>query len=180
MALNHFEPYLMDNQNQEPAWLNDYDKFVEELMINFGLYNQVTDAELELEKMVMKDNHKATKFFVNFCQISALLDYNNKALHWKAYLTLPKRIKDELIHFDKSQNLDNLWDLLQKIDQHRWEHQSELSLETSAILNPNQKSNKMNKPNPTPTKMENQLCHLLHPNLVPQTKTMTSLNPVKT
>ena len=79
-------------------------------MINFGLYNQVADAKVELEQLVMKDNHKATKFFVNFYQISALLDYNNQALHRKAYHALPKRIKDELIHFDKSWNLDDLWD----------------------------------------------------------------------
>ena len=38
-ALNYFEPYLMDNADQEPTWCNDYDEFIEELMINFGLYN---------------------------------------------------------------------------------------------------------------------------------------------
>ena len=49
MALDYFEPYLTDNPDQEPAWLNDYDEFTEELMINFGLYNQVTDTEVGLE-----------------------------------------------------------------------------------------------------------------------------------
>ena len=87
-------------------------------MINFSLYDQVTDAKVELEQLVMKDNHKATKFFINFYHISALLDYNNQALHQKAYLALPENIKDELIHFNKPQNLDDLWDVLQTIDQH--------------------------------------------------------------
>ena len=95
-ALDYFEPYLMDNPDQEPTWLNNYDGFIEELMINFGLYNQVADAEVELEQLVMKDNHKATKFFINFYRISTLLDYNNQALHWKTYLTLLKQIKDNL------------------------------------------------------------------------------------
>ena len=27
-ALDYFEPYLTDNLDQEPAWLNDYDEFV--------------------------------------------------------------------------------------------------------------------------------------------------------
>ena len=121
MALNYFEPYLTDNPDQEPTWLSNYDEFVEELMINFGLYNQVANAKVELEQLVMKDNHKATKFFIDFYWISALLDYNNQALHQKAYLTLLKRIKDELIHFDKPWNLDNLRDLVQKIDQCYWE-----------------------------------------------------------
>ena len=60
----------------------------------------------------MKDNHKATKFFVDFYRISTLLDYNNQALHQKAYLTLLKRIKDKLIHFNKPRNLDDLRDLV--------------------------------------------------------------------
>ena len=29
----------MDNQDQEPTWLNNYDEFVEELMINFDPYD---------------------------------------------------------------------------------------------------------------------------------------------
>ena len=126
-ALNYLGPYLTCNLDQGHAWLNDYDKFVEELMINFGLYDQVADAEVELEQLVMKDNHKATKFFVDLYWISALLDYNNQALHLKAYLTLLERIKDKLIHFEKPQNLDDLWGLMQKIDQHYWECHSKLS-----------------------------------------------------
>ena len=115
-ALNYLEPYLIDNPDQEPTWLNNYDEFIEELMINFGPYSQVANAEVELKQLVMKANHKATKFFINFYWISALLDYNNQALHWKAYLSLLKRIKDKLIYFDKPQNMDDLWDLVQKID----------------------------------------------------------------
>ena len=87
--------------------------------------------------------------------ISALLDCNNQALHWKAYLALPKQIKNELIHFDKPQNLDNLQHLIQEIDQCHWEHQSELSQEMSAIPNLNQKPKKMSKLNPNSNWKEN-------------------------
>ena len=120
-ALGYFEPYPMDNLYQEPTWLNDHDEFIEELMSNFGPYDQVTDAKVELKQLVMKDNHKVTKFFVDFYQISTLLDYNNQPLHWKAYLAPPKSIKDELIHFNKPWNLNDLQDLMQKIDQCYWE-----------------------------------------------------------
>ena len=147
-ALDYFKPYLTDNPDQEPTRLNDYDEFVEELMINFGPYDQVANAEVELEQLVMKDNHKATKFFVDFYRISTLLDYNNQALHQKAYLTLPKRIKDELIHFDKPRNLDDHRDLVQKIDQCYWERRSEVSRETPTIPKPDQKSDKTSKLNP--------------------------------
>ena len=88
-------------------------------------------------------------------QISALLDYNNQALHRKAYLALPKRIKDELIHFDKPRNLDDLRDLVQKIDQRYWEHQSEVSRETLMNPKPDQKSDKMSKPNPNSNRKAN-------------------------
>ena len=124
-------------------------------MINFGPYNQVADAEVELKQLVMKDNHQATKFFIKFYQISALLDYNNQALHWKAYLTLLKRIKDELIHFDKPWNLDNPQDLIQKIDQHYRECQSEVSREMPTVLKPDQKSDKTSKPNPNSDRKAN-------------------------
>ena len=117
-------------------------------MINFSLYDQVTNAEVDLKQLIMKDNHKATKFFIDSYQISNLLDYNNQALHQKAYLTLPKRIKDELTHFDKPWNLDNLRDLVQKIDKHYWEHQSEVSKEMLTVLKPDKKSDKPSKLNP--------------------------------
>ena len=124
-------------------------------MINFGPYDQVADAEVELEQLVMKGNHKATKFFVDFNQISTLLDYNNQALHQKAYLALPKRIKDELIHFNKPRNLDNLWDLVQKIDQHYGECRSEVSREMPTTPKLKQKSDKTSKPNPNSNRKAN-------------------------
>ena len=37
-ALNYFEPYLADDPANKPAWLNDYELFVEELLINFSPY----------------------------------------------------------------------------------------------------------------------------------------------
>ena len=78
-ALDYFEPYLTDDPANEPTWLNDYELFVEELLINFGLYNMMANAEVELEQLIMKDNHKATKFFINFYQLTLLLQYNDKA-----------------------------------------------------------------------------------------------------
>jgi hypothetical protein len=66
----------------------------------------------------MKENNKATKFFVEFYCILSHLDYNNQALLRKAYLALPKQIKDEMVHFDKLTLLDALRYLVQKINQH--------------------------------------------------------------
>jgi hypothetical protein len=64
-ALDVFEPFLVDD-SVEPAWHTDFELLTEELYINFSPYDQQAEAEIELEQLVMKDSHKATKFFVEF------------------------------------------------------------------------------------------------------------------
>ena len=115
-ALDYFEPFL-DTPDDEPAWLEDYKLFVEELLINFSPYDALVDAEAELDMLIMKDNHKATRFFVDFFQLSALCDYNNRALLQKVYSTLPKRVKDKMTHFDLPSMLQELRDLVLRINQ---------------------------------------------------------------
>ena len=94
MDLDYFELFL-DTPDNEPAWLKDYKLFIEELLINFGPYDALADTEAELNALIMKDSHKATRFFINFFQLSMLCDYNDRALLRKAYSALPKRVKDE-------------------------------------------------------------------------------------
>ena len=127
-ALNYFEPFL-DTPDNEPAWLKDYELFVKELLINFGPYNALADAEAELDTLIMKDSHKAMRFFVNFFRLSMLCNYNNRALLRKAYSTLLKRVKDEMTHFDRPVMLQELRDLVLRIDQRYWEHKAELAHE---------------------------------------------------
>ena len=65
MALDYFEPFL-DTPDDKPAWLEDYVLFVKELLINVGPYDALADAKAELDALIMKDSHKATRFFVDF------------------------------------------------------------------------------------------------------------------
>ena len=83
-ALNYFELFL-DTPDNEPAWLKDYELFIEELLINFSPYDALADAEVELNALIMKDNHKATRFFIDFFQLSMLCNYNDRVLLQKAY-----------------------------------------------------------------------------------------------
>jgi hypothetical protein len=112
ITLYYVEPYLADDPANKPVWASDYSVFTEELYLNFGPYDQVADAEIELENMVMRDNHKATWFFVDFYRLASMLQYKDLALHCRAYLALPKRIKDEMVHFNKTHSLDDLRDLV--------------------------------------------------------------------
>jgi hypothetical protein len=114
-ALDYFEPYLVDDPADEPIWASDYLAFTEELYLYFGPYDQVADAELELKNMVMKDHHNATCFFVEFYRLASMLQYNDSALHRRAYLALPKRIKDEMVHFNKPQSLNDPETLSRKL-----------------------------------------------------------------
>jgi hypothetical protein len=48
-ALDYFEPYLVDDPADELLWVLDYTAFTEELYLYFSPYDQVADAEVELE-----------------------------------------------------------------------------------------------------------------------------------
>ena len=67
MALDYFEPGL--SAECEPMWFSDFPLFRSELETHFGPYDTFGDAEAELEQLVMKDNHKAVRFFVEFNRI---------------------------------------------------------------------------------------------------------------
>ena len=97
----------------------------------------------------MKDSHKAMRFFVNFFWLSMLCDYNNRALLWKAYSKLPKRVKDEMTHFDHPSTLQELRDLVLRIDQRYWERKAKLAHENSPTPQTDGKfGNKSLKPEP--------------------------------
>ena len=69
--------------------------FWSELQTHFGPYNAFGDAEAKLEQLVMKDNHKGVRFFVEFNWIVSRLgdEYGESALLHHTYLALPKRLK---------------------------------------------------------------------------------------
>src|SRR3979490_2286793 len=73
-ALDCFEPYLTGDPQTEPGWTANLDAFINELQINFGSWGEQAEAKLALEKLTMNDNHKATRFFVEFYRLSALVD----------------------------------------------------------------------------------------------------------
>ena len=133
----------------EPAWLKDYKLFVEELLINFSPYDTLADDEAELDALIMKDNHKATRFFIDFFRLSMLCDYNIRALLWKAYSVLLKRVKDEMTHFDHPSMLQELRDLVLRIDQRYWECKAKIVRKSGPAPQTNGKPrNKSPKPEP--------------------------------
>ena len=148
MALDYFEPFL-DTPDNKPAWLKDYELFVKELLINFSLYDALMDAKAELDVLIMKDNHKATRFFIDFFWLSMLCDYNDRALLQKVYSPLTKRVKDKMTHFDRLSMLQELRDLVLRINQRYWEHKAEVTHKSGPTPRTDRKfGNKSPKPEP--------------------------------
>ena len=56
-TLQYFEPAILGEIYPEPTWLSNWDDFRAELEMNFGPFNNAAQAEIELEKIVMKDHH---------------------------------------------------------------------------------------------------------------------------
>jgi hypothetical protein len=65
-ALQYFEPAILGEVTPKPVWLRDWDTFKDELQMNFGPYDNAAQAEIELEKIVMKENHKVAQYFIAF------------------------------------------------------------------------------------------------------------------
>ena len=59
-----------------------------------------------------------------------LHDYNDSVLLWKVYSALPKRVKDKMTHFDCPSMLQELGDLVLRINQRYWEHKAKLACES--------------------------------------------------
>ena len=58
-ALQYFEPAILGEVTPELVWLTDWDSFCDELKTNFSPFDNAAQAEIELEKIVMKKHHRA-------------------------------------------------------------------------------------------------------------------------
>ena len=146
--MDYFEPGL--SAEIEPAWLSHFPTFRSELQTHFGPYDPFGDAEAELEQLVMKDNHKAVRFFVEFNRIVPWLgdEYGDSALLRRTYLALPRWLKDEMIHHLKPNSLESLRELILRLNQRYWECRGEIAREPGT---PAKSENKPNKPKPSAT-----------------------------
>src|SRR6266481_4081256 len=124
-AMDCFEPYLHD-PDDPPPWLSNYDLFHEELESNFSSFDPEGEAEAELEVLWMPKNDHATKYFVEFNQLSSRIKWGEAALCREAYNGLAHCIKNEMVHHPKLTSLAELCKLVQAIDSWYWEHKVEI------------------------------------------------------
>ena len=125
-TMNWFEPGLLDIDNFEPEWYNNYSTFLQELRINFGPHDATGDAEAALAKLKMKDTARITQYIVEFNSIASQLDWNDGALRHHFYSGLPDRIKDDVSRFGKPPTLVGMRFAAQQADARYWERRTEI------------------------------------------------------
>ena len=118
MVLDWFKPkLLLGNPQFCPLWMDNYSKFTQELRANFSPHNPVGDAKHRLDNLSMLDNHKITKYIIEFnCHTSQVRGYGEGALQHHFYNGLPEWLKDEIAHVGKPHSLHDMWVLAQQID----------------------------------------------------------------
>src|SRR3979490_2289390 len=113
--------------------------------MNFGPFNNAAQAEIELEKIVMKDHHRAARYFIDFARASTRTQWNDAALAHAAYKGFPKCIKDSLLNFPRFKSLAELHNFTLEINSRYWERK-----EYENLANPTRGSNtSSNRSNPS-------------------------------
>jgi hypothetical protein len=122
-ALQWFEPGLSGELDEDPAWLEDWDLFVEELQTNFGPYDQTGDAESELVSLKMTSSQHITEYIVHFNSLAPHCDWGDATLHHQFYEGLPNRLKDKVSRGDdsKPRTLNLMQIKAQNVDARYWE-----------------------------------------------------------
>jgi Retrotransposon gag protein len=141
-ALQYFEPAILGEIIPEPIWLQDWDSFRVELETNFGPFDNAAQAEIELEKIIMKEHHKAARYFIEFARASTRTQWNDAALRHFAYRGLAKRIKDDLLHFPRYKSLAELRNFALEIDSRYWERKEYDSISTPSKTSHNTNANR--------------------------------------
>jgi hypothetical protein len=152
-ALKHFEPSILRRLNDD--WENDYDLFLEELETNFGPFDPIDDAEVGLDVLEMKENHRYIKFSIAFNHFAASVDWNESALRHSFYRALPDRIKHEMSLVDRPNTLKGLKALTRQIDARYWRRQEEIKRDNRQKSGPSGSSNDKSGNKPTSSKNTN-------------------------
>ncbi len=115
-ALDWFEPdILRPNPRNPPAWQYSYAAFLEELRTNFGPFDAIGDAEDALEHLRMRDGDRIMKYMVQFNQYASQVGYGDNSLCHAFYRGLCTRIKDDMAHHGKPNNLRDMRFLAQSL-----------------------------------------------------------------
>ena len=144
-ALEWFEPLILDGDDH-PV-LSNYKQFSSQLLENFGPYDAVREAEFELERLRMREDHKLTKYTISFNRWAAIVNWDEYALQRQFYKGLASRIKDEIARIERADTLRGLREQAHAIDSRYWARQLEISRDSVKAYTPNESNKKGQKDN---------------------------------
>ncbi|KAF5372100.1 hypothetical protein D9758_004920 [Tetrapyrgos nigripes] len=125
-ALEFFELEILNPDPEEPApWTLDFGIFVKELKDNFGVFDEVGDAEDQLEALFMKDSDQATKYCAKFQQLASQVAWDENSLRHFFRKGLAPQIKDALALVYEETNLPHLKSQVLRINSCYWRRQTE-------------------------------------------------------
>ncbi|KAF5347015.1 hypothetical protein D9756_010999 [Leucocoprinus leucothites] len=97
VALDWFEVSLtQEEQDVFHDWFDNWNAFVHELHMHFGIANPKGEAAKMLDTLCMKPGDKIATFNVEFLKHASQLGWNNKVLCHHYYKRLPNCIQDPL------------------------------------------------------------------------------------
>lgn len=122
-----YEPYFYNAPNPAPLFCSNWDEFKRELSSQFGNPHEERDAERELMKLKMAENHKVSRYVIDFNNLATRTAWDDGALRSHFYIGLPDRIKDQLASRPGGppRNLNDLRRSAQEYDALYWSRQSE-------------------------------------------------------
>ena len=116
-ARDYFAPDLAYTALRPPAWVHDYQRFVHELVGNFGVYDEIGKAEQALNSLTMSSSEEITRYIVEFNRHAVTIGWGDAALRYRFYQGLPSRLKDDLARETRPDNLIALKDRARELDQ---------------------------------------------------------------
>ena len=138
-ALDWFEPVIMGEVDNIPAWVNDYDTFIQELSDHFGPYNFCGDAKTALSNLAMRDSQRITRYIVKFNKLATHTNWNEPALRDKFFCGLPLHLHTNLLKSGKPKSLSKMCLKSQSYDQAYWVTKDEVAKSSLSTQSANAK-----------------------------------------
>ena len=180
-ALDWFEPVIMGEVDDIPAWVNDYGAFVQELSDHFGPYHFRGDAETALSNLTMKDSQRITRYIVEFNKLAARTNWNEPALRDKFFRGLPLHLHTDLLKSGKPKSLSKMCLKAQSYDQAYWVTKDEVTKSSPSTQSTNAKDKDKpsysDKKRYTPSDQQSTSQSGFHPNNTSSLTNSFSKNP---
>jgi hypothetical protein len=89
VAQEWFESGISRLTDKPPEWSDNWEAFLDELLTNFGFYDETGDAEHELTNLRMRDNQCVSDYLVCFSGLALRCSWREPALRFRFYKGLP-------------------------------------------------------------------------------------------